>query len=155
MSITSGSVSSLSRPKKQRAPRGSKMKLGSGEPNMSNLSSYPVNHQAILRIAKSFFVIESFAAGLFWPHQRSRLKAAYDEKALEALSQGNAMATVGGSCVLYTKRLNPECITGAGIQLTLDNRMSQMVFFSSFYLHVYTIADLSNPYLDFQCFVIA
>jgi len=76
------------------------MKLGSGEPNLSNLSGYPPPQQAVLTYAKKFFVIESFAAGLFWPHQRSHLKAAYDEKVLEALSQGNAKTIIlGGSCI--------------------------------------------------------
>ena len=100
-SIASGSAPSLGRPKK-RARRGSKTKLGSSELNMSNLGSYPLEHQRILQIAKSTFVVESFAAGLFWPHQNSSFKSAYDEKLLEALSIGNSLAPVGKSlCFIY------------------------------------------------------
>jgi len=131
------------------------MKLGSGEPNMSNLGSYLVEHQNILKIAKSAFVIESFAAGLFWPHQKSRFKSAYDEKLLEALSLGNSLAPIGKSCVLYTKFLNPDCVAGAGVKLTFDNNISQIVFSLSFYLYGYMIADLSNSYLALWCFDIA
>ena len=129
LSIAGGSASSFGRPKKQCAPCGSKMKLGSGEPNMSNMGSYPPELQIIIRDAKQFFVIESFAAGLFWPHQRSCLKSAYDEKALEALSQANSLAPTGKSCVLYTKYLNPDYLAAVGIQLTYDNRISHMVPF--------------------------
>ena len=68
---------------------------------MSNLGSYPPEVQEILRIAKLSFVIELFAAGLFWVHQKSHLQSAYDEKVLEALAQGNALARPGKSCFLY------------------------------------------------------
>jgi len=94
VSIASGSVPSLGRLKQPRARRGSKK--GSSKLDMSNLGSYPPEVQEILRIAKLSFVIESFAAGLFWAHQKSRLRSAYDEKVLEALAQGNALAAQPG-----------------------------------------------------------
>jgi len=155
MPVTSRSESAL-RPKKQCTLRSSKMKLGSGEPNLSNLTGYPPPQQAILTYAKEFFVIESFAAGLFWPHQQSRLKAFYNEKAQEALSQGNAKTTIlGGSCIYILKILILTISLVQTSQWLWILESMELYYYFSFYLRIYTIADLSNPYLDFQCFFIA
>ena len=104
-SVSITSAPPLGRVKKKCAQHGVKTPLESGKPNMSSLRSYSIKHQAILRMAKSAFVHDCFAAGLFWPHQWSRLKLAYEEKVLEALGQGNALeALPGKSRFLYISK---------------------------------------------------
>jgi hypothetical protein len=94
---------------------------------MKRLSDYPLEHQICLKAAKSNFLVSSFSIGLFWPHKHSRLRAAYDELGLEALSRAKA-STSKGEFIYIDKGIDSDDISG--LELNFDSGPKHIVFFS-------------------------